>query len=113
MQLSGKIFLSAKFRLVSCPQIWERTDCACEIHIFLNDASRWTLSFPILFELVPRTLGEFDISDKVCLMMQSNDTKSLNLDKDFAEILETHQKGWNVSAKVSRVWVEKNDDDSP
>ena len=28
-------------------------------------------------------------SDNICQMMQSNDTKSENLDKDFAEILES------------------------
>ena len=55
-----------------------------------------------------------NISDKLWQMMQSNDTMSENLDKDFAEILEkVHQIGWNESAKVSRVWAEKNDDDSP
>ena len=55
-----------------------------------------------------------NISDKLWQLMQSNDTNSENLDKDFAEILEkAHQVGWNESAKVSRVWAEKNDDDSP
>ena len=30
--LYGRIFLDARFRLVSSPQIWERTDCAREVH---------------------------------------------------------------------------------
>ena len=32
MQLCGRILLGARFRLVSSPQIWERTDCAHEVH---------------------------------------------------------------------------------
>ena len=37
-----------------------------------------------------------NISDKIWQMMQSNDTKLKNLDKDFAEIQERAQQiGWN------------------
>ena len=31
MQLCGRIFLVARLRLVSFPQIWERTDCVLEV----------------------------------------------------------------------------------
>ena len=34
MPLCGRIFLGARFRLVSFPQIWERTDCAREVRTF-------------------------------------------------------------------------------
>ena len=55
-----------------------------------------------------------NISHKLWQMMQSNDTKSENLDKDVADILErAHQVEWNERAKASSVWAEKNDDDSP
>ena len=30
--LCGRVFLGARFRLVSSPQTWERTDCAHEVH---------------------------------------------------------------------------------
>ena len=45
--------------------------------------------------------------------MQSNNTKSDNLESDFADILEkTHQLGWNETAKEIGVWAEKEDDES-
>ena len=54
-----------------------------------------------------------NISDKMRQMMQSINTKSENLDKDFAETLvETQQSGWNETAKTTRAWVEKEDDES-
>ena len=36
MLLCGRIFLGARFRLVSSPQTWERTDCAHEVHTSVN-----------------------------------------------------------------------------
>ena len=47
-------------------------------------------------------------------MMQSNDTKSLNLDKDFDGLLVMAQQiGRKVSTKTTRFWAEKAEDDSP
>ena len=45
--VGASFLVQTKFRLVSLPQIWERTDFAREVRTFLNGASRWTLSFPI------------------------------------------------------------------
>ena len=45
-------------------------------------------------------------------MMQSNDTKTMNLDKDFEEMLnEAKQRGWNGSTKTTRFWAEGEEDD--
>ena len=55
-----------------------------------------------------------NISDKIWQMMQRNDTKSENLDKDFAETRERAQQiGWNETLKTSKIWAERNHDDSP
>ena len=41
-------------------------------------------------------------------MMRSKNTKSDNLESDFAEILEkTHLLGWNETAKTIRVWADR------
>ena len=51
--------------------------------------------------------------DKMWQMMQSNDTQTLNLEKDFEKILiEAQQKGWNGSTKTKRFWAEEEEDDS-
>ena len=34
MLLCGRFFFGARFRLVSFPQIWERTECAREVQAF-------------------------------------------------------------------------------
>ena len=50
-----------------------------------------------------------NISGKSWQMLQSNDTKSENL-----EYLEkTHLREWNETRKAIRIWAEKGDDDSP
>ena len=55
-----------------------------------------------------------NLSAKIWQMMQSNNTKSDNLEGDFAENLEkTHQPGWNETAKAIRVCDEKEEDESP
>ena len=44
-------------------------------------------------------------------MMQSNDTKTMNLNKDFEELLNSaQQKGWDGSTKTSRFWTDEEDD---
>ena len=44
------------------------------------------------------------VMDKMWQMMQSNDTKRTNLDKDFEELLNNvKQKGWNGSPKNNKV----------
>ena len=44
-------------------------------------------------------------------MMQSNDTKTMNLDKDFEELLKkAKQTGWNGSTKTTRFWAEEIED---
>ena len=55
-----------------------------------------------------------NLSTKIWQMMQSNNTKSDNLESDFAGILvKTHKLGWNETAKSIRVWAEKEKDESP
>ena len=50
--------------------------------------------------------------DKMWQNMQSNDTETMNLDKDIEEILnKAKQTGWNGSTKTTRVWTEKEEDD--
>ena len=59
MLLCGRTFLGARFRLVSCPRIWERTDCAHEVHTCeLTPRDGPFLSR--IFDVVPRALGEYD-----------------------------------------------------
>ena len=50
--------------------------------------------------------------DKIWQMMQSNDTKTMNLNKDFEELLnKVQQTGWNGSTKnKTRFWTEEEDD---
>ena len=51
------------------------------------------------------------IMDKVWQMMQSKDTKTLNLDKDFEEFMnKAKQAGWNESSKTKRFWIEEDED---
>ena len=55
-----------------------------------------------------------NFSTKIWQMMQSNSTKSDNLESDFADIQEkAHQLEWNETAKSIRVWAEKEEDESP
>ena len=58
MLLCGRIFLVARFLLVSFPRILAHKDCAQEVHT-LDNPSRWTLSFPD-FHVVLGALGESD-----------------------------------------------------
>ena len=52
------------------------------------------------------------IMDKMWQMMQSKDTKTLNLDKDFEEIMDkAKQAGWNESTKTKRFWTQDEDED--
>ena len=45
-----------------------------------------------------------NIMDKVCQMMQSNDTKTMKLNEDFEELLsKAQQTGWNGSVKNNKV----------
>ena len=56
-----------------------------------------------------REIGrQHNLSAKIWQMMQSNNTKSDNLESDFAEILEkTHQLAWKETAKAIQDWAEK------
>ena len=52
------------------------------------------------------------IMKKMWQMMQSKDTKNLNLDKDFEEIVsEVKQVGWNESTRTKRFWRQDEDED--
>ena len=43
---------------------------------------------------------------------QSNDTKTLNPDKDLEEIMDkVKQAGWNESTKTKRFWTQDGDED--
>ena len=49
---------------------------------------------------------------KLWQMMQSRDTKNLNLDKDLDEILsKIKQTGWNDSTSTRRFWTQDEDED--
>ena len=53
-----------------------------------------------------------DIIDRMWQMMQSKDTKTLNLDKDFEEIMnKAKHAGWNESTRTKRFWIEEEDED--
>ena len=56
---AGASFLDAKLPLVSSPQIWERTDCAHEVHTF-KKTPRDGILISRIFDVVPRALEEFD-----------------------------------------------------
>ena len=50
--------------------------------------------------------------DKMWKMMQSRDTKTLNLDKDVEEITsEVKQAGWHESTKTTGFWRQYEDED--
>ena len=52
------------------------------------------------------------IMNKMWQMMQSRDTKTLHLDKDFEEIMsKVKQAGWNESTKTTRFWTQDEDAD--
>ena len=52
------------------------------------------------------------IMTKLWQMMQSRDTKNLNLNKDLDEILsKIKQSGWNESTRTSRFWTQDEDED--
>ena len=52
------------------------------------------------------------IITKLWQLMQSRDTKHLNLDKDLEEILsEMKQAGWSEEAKTRRFWAQHEDED--
>ena len=49
---------------------------------------------------------------KMWQMMQSNDTKTKNLDMDFEEmVINAKQKGWDVLTKTTRFWAEEEEQD--
>ena len=50
--------------------------------------------------------GLHHIMDKMWQMMQSNDTKTMNLDKDFQEMV-----GWNGSTKTTWFWADEEEQD--
>ena len=51
------------------------------------------------------------IMDKMWQMMQSNDTKTMNVNKDLEELLnKAQQTGWNGSTKTKGFWTEEEDD---
>ena len=46
--------------------------------------------------------------DKMWQMMQTNDTRTMNLDKYFEEVLNmAQQTGWNGSTQATRFWAEE------
>ena len=52
------------------------------------------------------------IMTKLWQIMQSRDTKNLNLDKDFDETLsKVKQTGWNESSRTKRFWTQGDDED--
>ena len=54
------------------------------------------------------------LMDKMWQMMQSNDTKTLNLANDFEELMDkTQQRGWLGATKLKRFWTEEEEDDNP
>ena len=59
MLLCGRILLGARSPHVTFFLEFGRARTALVKFTHLNDASRWTLSFPI-FYVVPGSLGEFD-----------------------------------------------------
>ena len=51
------------------------------------------------------------VMDMICLMMQSNDTKTMNFDKYVEEVLNNpKQTGWNGSTRTTRFWAEEDHD---
>ena len=75
--------------------------------------------------MVDRVLGEYidsfekemgrpqHIMNKMWQMMQSRDTKNLNLDKDFQEIMsKMKQAGCNESTKSTGFWRPDEDEDT-
>ena len=51
------------------------------------------------------------IMNKMWQMMQSRDTKTLKLDKDFEEIMcKVKQTGWNESTRTKRFWTQDDDE---
>ena len=49
---------------------------------------------------------------KLWQLMQSRETKNLNLDKDLDEILsKIKQTGWSESARTRRFWAQAEDED--
>ena len=52
------------------------------------------------------------IMDKMWQMMQSNDTKTMNLDKDFEEMVNKAKRtGWNGLTQTTRFWAEEEEHD--
>ena len=52
------------------------------------------------------------IMTKLWQMMESKDTKNLNLDKDLDEIFsKTEQTGWNESTRTVRFWTQDDEED--
>ena len=52
------------------------------------------------------------IMTKLWQMIQSRDTKNLNLDEDFDEILsKIKQTGWTESTRTKRFWTQDDDED--
>ena len=60
-----------------------------------------------------RVFGDYihHVMENMWQMMQSNDTKTMNLDKDFEDILnKAKQTGWNGSTQSTRLWAEEEHD---
>ena len=52
------------------------------------------------------------IMDKMWQMMQSKDTKTLNLDKDLEELMnKVKEAGRDESTKTKRFWTKDEDED--
>ena len=52
--------------------------------------------------------------DKMWQMMQSDDTETMNLDKDFEQLLsKATQAGWTGSTETTRFWAEEEEEQDP
>ena len=87
----------------------------------LDDAQTWSHEAE---RKLDRVLGEYIesfekeigrpqlIMNKMWQMMQSRDTKNLNLDKDFEEIVsKVNQIGWDESTRTKGFWRQDEDED--
>ena len=54
------------------------------------------------------------IMDKMWQLMQSNDTRTMNLNEDFEELLNrAQQTGWDGRTKTRRFWTVQEEEDNP
>ena len=79
---------------------------------------RQNKSFAVLFGSTSKVLTKNEdgrpetIMTKLWQLMQSRDTKNLNLDKDLEEILsKMKQTGWSEAAKTRRFWAHDEDEE--